>query len=115
MSYAAFRKAHPLNDCPLNAAIASIGGRWKIKIISWLAESPHHYGGLCQRLPEISRKILTQQLRDLERDGLVRRNITGSPPSPVVYSLTEHGRSLLPALEAIKIWGRGHVTRFDSA
>ena len=114
MSYASFRQTHPMNDCPLNAAIAAIGGRWKIKVISWLAESPHHYAGLCQRLPDISRKVLTQQLRDLLRDGIVQRNETGSAPSPVVYSLTEHGRALLPALEGVKTWGRQHVARFNS-
>jgi DNA-binding HxlR family transcriptional regulator len=106
MSYAAFRKTHPLNECPLNAAIASIGGRWKIKIISWLAESPHHYAGLCERLPDISRKVLTQQLRDLTCDGIVRRETTGAAPSPVIYSLTDHGLALLPALESVKAWGR---------
>jgi|SRR5579863_6970936 len=111
MSYASFRKTHPLNDCPLNAAIASIGGRWKIKIISWLAESPHHYAGLCERLPDISRKVLTQQLRDLLSDGIVQRDATGRAPAPVIYSLTSRGLALIPALEGVKAWGRELVAR----
>ena len=113
MSYASYRKAHPLNDCPLNAAIAAIGGRWKIKIVSWLAVEPHHYAGLCARLPDISRKILTQQLRDLIADGIVCRTETGPTPAPVIYSLTEHGRTLLPTLSAVTQWGRNLVARVD--
>lgn len=113
MSYAAFRKTHPLNDCPLNAAIESIGGRWKVKILSCLAEKPRHYAALCDFMPDISRKVLTQQLRELAADGIVERDETGPVPAPVFYSLTEHGRALLPALEHVTAWGRAHVARFD--
>lgn len=112
MSYAAFRRANPLNQCPLNAAIEAVGGRWKVKILSWLAEEPHHYTALCSRLPEISRKVLTQQLRQLVADGIVSRDETGAVPAPVMYSLTEHGAAILPALGALKAWGASHVERF---
>ena len=114
MSYASYRKTHPLNDCPLNAAIAAIGGRWKIKILSWLAVSPHHYAQICERLPDISRKVLTQQLRELVADGIVSRTETGPVPAPVIYSLTEHGGTLLPALEHVTTWGRSHVARYGA-
>jgi DNA-binding HxlR family transcriptional regulator len=109
MSYASFRKAHPLNECPLNAALEVIGGRWKVKVISWLAEYPHHYGALCEHLPDISRKVLTQQLRELIADGIVEREKTGVVPAPVIYSLTDYGCTLLPALDIIRAWGARHV------
>lgn len=110
MSYASFRKTHPLNECPLNAALEVIGGRWKVKVLSWLAEYPHHYGALCEHLPGISRKVLTQQLRELIADGIVKRDVTGDVPAPVIYSLTDYGRTLLPMLESIRAWGARHVT-----
>jgi len=115
MSYASFRKAHPIDHCPLNAALEAIGGRWKVKIVSWLAEYPHHYAALCEHLPEISRKVLTQQLRELIADGIVQRDATGAVPAPVIYSLTEHGRTVLPALERIRDWGIRHVRRFSES
>lgn len=112
MSYATFRRSHPLDDCPLNAALETIGGRWKVKVISWLAEYPHHYAALCEHLPDISRKVLTQQLRELVSDGIVRREVTGAVPAPVRYSLTDHGRTLLPVLACIKDWGVAHARQF---
>jgi len=98
----------------MTAALAAMGGKWKVIIVYFLAESPKHFAGLRQAIPGISQKVLTQQLRELEADGIVQRQPTGAVPAPVEYSLTEYGRSTLPLVEAIRVWGRGHLERCKS-
>lgn len=105
------RRPNPVEGCPLTAALAAIGGKWKLIIIYWLAESPRHFAALRREMPGISQKVLTQQLRELENDGLVRRRPTGPIPAPVEYSLTEYGRSVLPLVEQVRLWGRGYLER----
>ena len=100
--------------CPLTAALAAVGGKWKLIIIYWLAEMPRQFGELRQLLPDVSQKVLTEQLRELADDGLVRRQPRGAVPAPVEYSLTEYGRSLLPLVEAVRLWGRAHMERSQS-
>src|SRR5262245_45206543 len=109
------RRRNPVSDCPLTAALAAMGGKWKLIIIYWLAESPRHFAALRQSMPSISSKVLTEQLRELGADEIVRRERTGRVPAPVVYSLTDYGRSLLPLTEAARLWGRGHIERFDNS
>ncbi|HEY8185044.1 MAG TPA: helix-turn-helix domain-containing protein [Pyrinomonadaceae bacterium] len=103
------RRTNPVGGCPLTAALAAIGGKWKLIIVYWLAESPKHFAGLRQAMPVISQKVLTQQLRELMSDGIVHREPKGAIPAPVEYSLTEYGRSLLPLVEDVRVWGRGHM------
>jgi len=100
-----------VGGCPLTAALAAIGGKWKLIIIYWLAESPKHFAALRRAMPGISPKVLTQQLRELMNDGLVRREPKGAVPAPVVYSLTDYGISVLPLVESVRVWGRSHLER----
>lgn len=106
------RRKNPIGDCPLTAATAAIGGKWKMIIIYWLAECPKHFAALRREMLGISQKVLTQQLRELTDDGIVQRRRTGPVPAPVEYSLTEYGRSVLPLMESVRHWGRGHIKRF---
>ncbi len=106
------RRRNPVSDCPLTAALAAISGKWKLIIIYWLAESPQHFAALRKRMPSISQKVLTEQLRELVADDIAHRASTGPVPRPVVYSLTDYGRSLLPIVESVRRWGRGHIERF---
>ena len=106
------RRENPIDDCPLTAAIAATGGKLKLIILYWLAESPRQFGELRQLLPSISQKVLTEQLRELIADELVVRESTGPVPAPVLYSLTEYGHSVVPIVETIRRWGRGHIERF---
>jgi DNA-binding HxlR family transcriptional regulator len=106
------RRPNPVSDCPMTAALAAMGGKWKLIIIYWLAESPRHFLALRQLMPAISQKVLTEQLRELAADGIVHRQRTGRVPARVVYSLTEYGRSLLPIAESVRLWGRAHIERF---
>jgi DNA-binding HxlR family transcriptional regulator len=107
-------RANPVEGCPLTAAFAAIGGKWKLIIIYWLAESPKHFAALQRAMPGISQKVLTQQLRELVGDGIVKRQPQGAVPAPVEYSLTEYGRSVLPLVEGVRLWGREHIERLTS-
>ena len=104
-------RPNPVEGCPLTAAFAAIGGKWKLIIIYWLAESPKHFAGLRKAMPGISQKVLTQQLRELMNDGLVNRDPKGAVPAPVEYSLSDYGRSVLPLVEDVRLWGRSHLVR----
>ena len=104
-------RRNPVTDCPLTAAFAAVGGKWKLIIIYWLAQEELHFAGLQRRITSISHKVLTEQLRELEADEIVRREPRGAAPQPVMYRLTEYGRSLLPLVEAVRAWGRGHIER----
>jgi DNA-binding HxlR family transcriptional regulator len=88
-----------------------MGGKRKLIIIYWLAESPSHFAALRHLMPSISQKVLTEQLPELA-DEVVHRERTGPVPAPVLYSLTEYGRSLLRIVETVRLWGRGHIERF---
>jgi len=108
------RRSNPVSGCPLTAALAAIGGKWKLIIVYWLAESPKHFAALRKIMPGISQKVLTQQLREMVNDGIVLRQPTGKIPAPVDYSLSEYGRSLLPLVEAVRRWGGTHMERLTS-
>lgn len=107
------RRSNPISDCPLTAALAALGGKWKLIIVYWLAAEPRHFAGLRQLMPAISQKVLTEQLRELIADDIVHREATGEIPAPVVYSLTPYGRDLMPVVETVRHWGRGHIERFE--
>jgi DNA-binding HxlR family transcriptional regulator len=101
-----------VSNCPLTAALAALGGKWKLIIIYWLAESPRHFLALRRLMPRISQKVLTEQLGELIDDGIVHQEKTGPVPAPVVYSLTDYGCSVVPIAESVRLWGRGHIDRF---
>lgn len=113
-NYTAQRRPNAVGGCPLTAALAAIGGKWKLIIVYWLAEEPKHFAALRRLMPGISQKVLTQQLRELISDEIAQRQPQGAIPAPVEYSLTDYGRSLLPLVEAIRIWGRAHMERLTS-
>ena len=104
-------RPNPVGGCPLTAALAAIGGKWKLIIVYWLAESPKHFAALRKVMPGISQKVLTQQLRELVGDGIAHRRPTGVIPAPVEYSLTDYGRSVLPLVEGVRLWGKAHMER----
>ena len=100
-----------MTDCPLTAALAAVGGKWKLIIIYWLSKEELHFAGLQRRMESISHKVLTEQLRELEADEIVERDPRGAVPAPVIYRLTGYGHSLLPLIEKVRTWGRGHIDR----
>lgn len=106
------RRANPVSECPLTAALAAVGGKWKLIILYSLAERPYHFSAIRQFLPDVSQKVLTEQLGELIADELIAREETGKVPAPVIYSLTEYGKSVLPLVDFMRVWGRGHIARF---
>jgi DNA-binding HxlR family transcriptional regulator len=104
-------RPNPVGGCPLTAALAALGGKWKLIILYWLAESPKHFAALRREMPGISQKVLAQQLRELVSDGIVERRPTGAIPAPVEYSLTDYGQTVLPLVEGVRLWGRAHMER----
>ena len=110
-AYSRPARRNPLADCPLTAAFAAVGGKWKLTILYWLSHQEHHFSGLLRRVAPISHKVLTEQLRELEADGLVARESTGPVPAPVRYHLTEYGKTVLPLVESVRVWGAQHLQR----
>jgi DNA-binding HxlR family transcriptional regulator len=98
-------------NCPVEAALDVIGGKWKALILWWLQERTWRFAELRRQIPGITEKMLTQQLRELEADGIVERRVYPTVPPKVEYSLTEYGWSLKRALRAICDWGKNHMER----
>jgi DNA-binding HxlR family transcriptional regulator len=101
-------------NCPVEAAIDVIGGKWKPLILWWLQQRTYRFAELRRSMPRITEKMLTQQLRELEADGIVHRRVYPTVPPKVEYSLTEYGRSLKRALRAICEWGHIHMQRIGA-
>jgi DNA-binding HxlR family transcriptional regulator len=91
--------------CPVQLAVSAVSGKWKVLIVWHLRNATLRYGELRSRLPKVTHKMLAQQLRELEADGLINRTVYAVVPPKVEYALTERGRELLPALEALRQWG----------
>ncbi|WP_019227949.1 helix-turn-helix domain-containing protein [Sedimentibacter sp. B4] len=98
------KKEMPL--CPVEATLSIIGDKWKILILRDLIEGTKRFGELKKSIGSISQKVLTQQLRDMEEDGLVNRKAYAEIPPRVEYSLTETGNSLKPILDSMFLWGQ---------
>ncbi|ACL16809.1 winged helix-turn-helix transcriptional regulator [Methanosphaerula palustris] len=98
--------------CPISYTTSIVGGKWQW-VILWLiySEKIQRYGQLKKRLPTISDKVLSQQLRTLEHEGLIHRQEYPEIPPRVEYSLTEKGKSLHPILELMAAWGSQHIPR----
>jgi DNA-binding HxlR family transcriptional regulator len=101
-------------NCPVEAAVDVFGGKWKALILWWLQNRTWRFAELRRQIPGITEKMLTQQLRELEADGIVDRRVYATVPPKVEYSLTEYGRSLKRALQAICDWGRNHMERIGA-
>ena len=95
----------PKPTCPVETALKVLGGRWKVLILRELFPGIKRFGQLQKSLTGITQKMLTQQLRALEQDGIVFRHVYLQVPPKVEYSLTPLGESLKPVLESIHQWG----------
>lgn len=97
--------------CPLYTALGVIEGRWKAMLFQRLSEQPRGLGALQRAMPGVSRKVLVEQLRQMEADDLLTRRELGDRLGSVEYELTAHGLELGPVFEALWLWGRGHLAR----
>lgn len=92
--------------CPMLFAIEQINGRWKILLLYYISLGAHRFGKLKQVLPNITTKMLSQQLRELEADDFLTRTVFAEVPPRVEYELTAKTKSLLPILYDLKDWGQ---------
>jgi len=102
-------------ECPSRQVLDRIADKWTALVIRVLAEGTHRFGQLQRRVGGISQKMLTQTLRDLERDGLVERTVHPVVPPHVEYRLTPLGRSLRQPLDAICAWAEAHLGQMLAA
>lgn len=91
--------------CPVEVAVAVLGGTWKLTIVKHLLSDTLRHGQLVRLLPLAPPRTLTRQLRELEEDGIVHREVFAQVPPRVEYSLTILGRSLAPIVEQLNTWG----------
>ena len=96
------------HGCPVQAAINVLTGRWKVQILWRLSFGQMRFSELRGKLRKISEKVLTDQLRQLETDGVIRRHSSASVPPAVTYSLNPEGEKLVPLLESLCDWGSAH-------
>ena len=96
-------------NCPVEAALDMIGGKWKSIILFRVMGQTRRFNELQRLLPKITQRTLTNQLRELERDGLVARKVYAQVPPKVEYSITEFGATLEPVLTSLKTWAEAHV------
>ncbi|KAA6214672.1 transcriptional regulator [Streptomyces albofaciens JCM 4342] len=101
-------------ECGLDAAVDVIGGKWKVLLLWQLAQGPQRFGELKRALPDISEKVLIQQLREMETDRIVHREVYHQVPLKVEYSLTGLGTSLNAALEPLGAWGLVHMEEIEA-
>lgn len=96
--------------CPVRDVLDHLGDKWSTLLLTTLGERPHRFGDLRRAVPDISQRMLTQTLRDLQRDGLVSRHVHPTVPPSVEYRLTALGQSLLEPVHALIGWaGRHHA------
>ncbi len=99
------RSAGKEYHCPVELVIELISGKWKLLILRELMSGTKRFSQLQRAIPGITQKMLTKQLRELERDGLINRKVYPQVPPKVEYSLTELGKSLKPVFDAMHRWG----------
>lgn len=97
-----------LPACPVETTLTLIGDKWKVLILWDLLPGTKRFGELKKSIGSVSQKVLTTQLRAMEENGLVHREVYAQVPPKVEYSLTELGRSLKPILDAMRDWGEGY-------
>lgn len=96
-------------NCPVVYCMNIIGGKWKPSIIHMIRTDRNRYSILLKNITEISKQTLTNQLRELETDGIIERIIFAEIPPRVEYTITDYGKTLLPIIDSMYKWGREHM------
>jgi DNA-binding HxlR family transcriptional regulator len=94
--------------CAMDVTMNYIGGKWKTVVLWYLRNKTMRFGEIKKQIPDITEKMLSIQLKSLEADGLIKREVYPEVPLRVEYSMTEFGKSIIPVLDAIAKWGRHH-------
>ncbi|HHJ16592.1 MAG TPA: transcriptional regulator [Gammaproteobacteria bacterium] len=99
--------------CPVEAALEILGGKWKGLILFYLRSDTRRFNELRRLIPDISQRMLTKQLRELEADQIVHRKIFQEVPPKVEYSLTDFGMTLTPVFKALHDWGFEYINKIS--
>lgn len=103
------------SNCPVRQILDHVSAKWPVLILLELGDGPRRFNALLRALPDISKRMLTQSLRDLERDGIILREVFDTKPPSVSYSLTELGQGFLPRLQALIEWAAGNMPAIMTA
>ena len=101
----------PVPGCPLTAALQAIGGKWNLICLYWLDSDTRRFSELRRLMPEVSHKVLSATLRNLEREGLVSRTVYAEVPPRVEYRISSHGETVRELIRTVRVWGREHLER----
>lgn len=101
----------PASGCPVTYCLSLIGGKWKPVILFCIAGGVDRFGAMLRAIPGITKQMLTQQLREMEEDGILSRTVFPVVPPRVDYALTDRGRSLLGVVAAMRDWGMADQRR----
>ncbi len=99
--------------CPVEAALEALGGKWKGLVLFHLKDGKRRFNELRRLIPDVTQRTLTRQLRELERDRIVARTVYPEVPPRVEYVLTDFGKTLIPILEALYVWGKEYIDQFS--
>ncbi len=97
--------------CPVEAALTVIGGKWKGVLLYHLLDETLRFNQMRRLMPEVTQRMLTKQLREMEQDGLIIRTVYPEVPPRVEYQLSDYGRTLEPVIRALQHWGLTHLQR----
>ena len=103
-----------LSTCPVETTLTLIGDKWKVLLLRDLMPGTKRFGELKKSVGSVSQKVLTAQLRAMEENGLVHREVYAEVPPRVEYSLTELGRSLKPILDSMWVWGEDYKRKYEA-
>jgi DNA-binding HxlR family transcriptional regulator len=107
--------SYNVSNCPVTATMGLIGGKWKLLILYVIQNDINRFGKMGMVLKDISKQMLTTQLRELENDGIIERKIYAEIPPRVEYFLTDKGKSLLPIIDMMKQWGDKNILKREMA
>lgn len=107
------KKKDQLPVCPVETTLTLIGDKWKVLILRDLMPGTKRFGELRKSVGDVSQKVLAAQLRDMEKSGLVHREVYAEVPPRMEYSLTPLGRSLKPILDSMWAWGEGYKASLE--
>lgn len=99
-----------IENCPINYALNKIGGKWKPVILHRIKVGINRFGVLQRAIPQISKQMLTSQLRELENDGIIERKIYAEIPPRVEYFISKNGETVFPVLDALAYWGKNQLS-----
>lgn len=104
-----------LPDCPVATTVQLIGNKWKLLILRNLLARPWRFNEMLRSIPGISQKVLTDNLRAMEKDGIIIRTVYPEVPPRVEYSLSELGDSMRPIIKAMEVWGKNYQQMVKAA